>query len=507
MASLNGVKKWDVETDILILGYGLSGAVTAIEAHDIDPDAEILIVEKNPEHLQGGSSRASGQTLWCPKDVEATIAYQRALNEPNPAPEDLLRTWAEAMCTQEPWIEQMAAEAGMEYVRRSARPGADPNHVTVEFEELPGAKAAVTYNSTIEPNPSGVWNAFRIHVERRPRIKIQFDTRAVDLVQDPDTGEIFGAIVEKDGARTAIKARRAVVLATGSFEGSLQMQRDFWGAEEIYALGNPENTGDGIRLAQKAGAELWHMRNFTQTGGLQPAIKVPEYKAAFFRQQFMDATSWIDVGADSKRYYDEGIFYAFTHYRMRRHGKWLDVPTHQVLPVHMILDETARLAQPLAATWKSWNVVVEGYEWSDDNSKEIEAGWIKKADSIRELAELIGRDPDVLQDTVDRYNEYARSGNDPEWGREADRMTPIENGPFYAIQVVPGVVAHTGGAKRNGLSQVVTHEGNAIPRLYEVGEMGSIFANIYQNGGFLAECIAFGRIAGRNAVAEQPHTA
>src|SRR5690606_12844165 len=136
-------------------------------------------------------------------------------------------------------------------------------------------------------------------------------------------------------------------------------------------------------------------------------------------------------------------------------------------------------------------------------SKEIEKGWIAKADSIRELAVLIGRDPDVLEDTVNRYNEAARSGNDPEYGRSADRMTPIANGPFYAVQVVPGAVAHTGGARRNERSQVLNHDGQAIPRLYEAGEMGSIFANIYQNGGFLAECIAFGRIAGRNAVAEQ----
>jgi succinate dehydrogenase/fumarate reductase flavoprotein subunit len=504
MASLDSITAWDDETDVLIVGYGLAGAVTAIEAHDADPDADILLVDKCTERYQGGSSRASGQTLWCPHDVEASMAYQQAMNFPNPVPEEYLRAWAEAMNSQEPWIEAKAAEAGMEYVRRSARPGADPTHVTIEFEELPGAKAAVSYNSTIEPNPSGVWNTFRIHVERRPRIRRSFETRALDLVQDPDTGEVFGVIVERDSRRQAIRGRRAVVMSTGSFEGNMQMQRDFWGAEEIYPLGNPENTGDGIRMLQKAGADMWHMRNFTQSGGLQPGIKVPEFKAAFFRQQFMDSTSWIDIAADGKRFYDEGIFYAYTHYRMKRHGKWLDVPTHQVLPIHMILDETSRLAQSLAATWKSWNIVVEGYEWSEDNSKEIEKGWIKKADSIRALAVLIDRDPDVLQDTVDRYNEAARAGFDPEYGRSADRMTPIENGPFYGIAIVPGVVAHTGGARRDGESRVVDSESRPIPRLYEAGEMGSIYANIYQNGGFLAECIASGRNAGRNAVAETP---
>lgn len=207
MASLDSITAWDDETDVLIVGYGLAGAVTAIEAHDTDPDADILLIDKCTERYQGGSSRASGQTLWCPHDVEASMAYQRAMNFPNPVPVEYLRAWAEAMNSQEPWIETKATEAGMEYVRRSARPGADPTHVTVEFEELPGAKAAVSYNSTIEPNPSGVWNTFRIHVERRQRIRRSFQARAMDLVQNPDTGEVFGVIVERDGRRQAIKAR------------------------------------------------------------------------------------------------------------------------------------------------------------------------------------------------------------------------------------------------------------------------------------------------------------
>lgn len=508
MASLSSVTQWDDSADVVILGFGLAGAVTAITAHDIDPEADVLILEKNPARYAGGNSRASGQTLWCPHDVEATVIYQQAMNQPNPVPEELLRVWAEEMNQQEPWIEQMAAEAGMTYVRHGSEPNREEAGlgVIVEFPDLPGAQQAVTYNSTIHPNPSGVWNTFRIHVERRPRIRIQFESRALDLVQDPDTLEVFGVVLEAGGERRFIQARRAVVLCTGSFEGNLGMQKDFWGAEEIYPIGNPANTGDGIRMLQKAGAQLWHMRNFNQTGGLWPSMKVPGYQAVFFRNIRMPATSWIDIGADGERFYDEGFFYGPTHYRETRHGKWVDVQMDRVLPVHMIFDEATRLAQPLTTSWMGWNAVVEGYQWSPDNAAEIDRGWIVKADTLEELATRIGRDPQRLRRTVDRYNQAARTGIDPDFGREPARMSPIEQGPFYAVALVPGIVAHTGGGKRDARSRVLDWEDRPIPRLYEAGELGSTLANIYQNGSFLTECMVFGKIAGRNAVAEVPVT-
>ena len=69
MASLNSIQQWDDEIDVLIVGFGLSGAVSAIRAIESDPSASVMIIEKNPERLAGGNSRASGQTLFCPDDV------------------------------------------------------------------------------------------------------------------------------------------------------------------------------------------------------------------------------------------------------------------------------------------------------------------------------------------------------------------------------------------------------------------------------------------------------
>ena len=118
MASPASVKTWDDETDVLVCGYGLAGACAAIEAHDLDPQADILVLEKMSERYQGGNSRASGQSLLISKDVEALKSYQRAMSAPNPIPEDMLYAWARRMVELEPWIEARAA--GRNAVRQRA---------------------------------------------------------------------------------------------------------------------------------------------------------------------------------------------------------------------------------------------------------------------------------------------------------------------------------------------------------------------------------------------------
>lgn len=500
MASLASIKNWDDEADVVVLGFGLAGTCTAIEAIDTDPDANVLIVEKMPEGREGGNSRVSGQTLCPAHDVEKLMDYQRRLNEPNPIPEDLLRTWATNVVEIEPWIERMASEVGADYARGS---GPDADETIFEYEEL-GARTAIDYNATVPPMPSGVWNVFREQIRRRP-VRTVYDSRATDLVQDPDTLEVFGVIVNCNGKLRAIKANKAVVMCTGGFENNLNMQKNFWGVDRAYPLGAPSNTGDGINILQRAGAELWHMRNQTQSGGLWPALKVPDYEGAIFRNIHMTAGSWVDVAADSERFYDEGTHHRWTHFHRKYHGVWNDFPFWQVQPMHMIFDDETRKKDCIATQpLMGWTAVAEGYVWSEDNNSEVQKGWIVKAGSIAELAKLIDRDPETLTATVNRYNQHCETGEDTDFERPRSTMEPIVNPPFYAVEIVPGIINTTGGGKRNGRAQVLTPEGKPIPRLYEAGELGSIFSNLYQNGSFLMECMVFGRIAGAETVKLEP---
>ena len=499
------VRKWDRTVDLCIVGYGLAGASAAIEAADTDPKAKILVLEKMPKALAGGNSRASGQTVLVPdqKDIEKFKTYIRACNEPNPIPEEWLSVWARDMVDQLPWIQSVVEPVGYEigYVG-----GGPLRWVKVtEFEELPGSDFNATSAHIREKGkgfePAGVWNGFEKAVAARP-VEVLYETPAVALVQDPLSKTIHGVVARsKDGILITIKARKGVLLACGGFENDPQMQKDFHGMEEVYTTGTPGNTGDGIRMLMAAGAQIWHMKNRTQSGGMWIGIKTPDYPSSFIRQMVMKSGSWIDIGKTGDRFYDEARAYHRQHMKYYDAGNYTDVKHYRSLPSYMIFDETTRKAQPIATVWLSWPISVEGYAWSRDNVKEIEKGWIVKADSLDDLARKIDMDPDILRRTVDTWNSACDAGMDADWGRNPKTMARIESGPFYAVSLAPALVATTGGGVRDPRSRVLDWESNPIPRLYEAGELGSYVANLYQNGVFLAEAILSGRAAARDALA------
>ena len=81
-------------------------------------------------------------------------------------------------------------------------------------------------------------------------------------------------------------------------------------------------------------------------------------------------------------------------------------------------------------------------------------------------------------------------------------MPPIVDPPFYAVELSPSMLNTQGGPRRNEKAQIVRPDGTPIPRLYSAGELGSIYSYMYQGTGNIGECLAFGRVAGRNAAAQ-----
>jgi len=485
---------WDREIDIAIVGSGLAGCVAAAEAYDTDPDAHISIFEKAPQKHEGGNSRVSGQALWVahPNQLEAVKTYQRNLNHPNPTPDKVFDVWAEALVKLEPWIQKKAAEVGETY---NEGMGWTTLKTIVEFPEL-GAEAAIAYNSTIKPNPSGVWRTFRAHVTRRADIQVHYECAAVELVQDSN-GKVVGLVVSEVERQVRVRTRRGVVLACGGYEANARMHKDYWGGEDIVALGTPYNTGDGIRMLQKAGARLWHMRSQTQSSGNWPAFKIPGFDAGFLRNVVMPDTGWFEIAADHKRFYDEGYHHRLRHFHQLEHGRWTDTPHWRAQPVHMIMDADTLAAGPLVTSLMSWNPVVEKYEWSEDNSAEVDKGWIIEVDNVEALATAIDRPVEAVQLALEDYQAIACGDADCPFGREANTVRPLKGPPYYAIEIVPGIICSTGGGARDEKARVLDWDDQPIGGLYEAGELGSTFGNLYQNGAFLTEAMIFGRIAGR----------
>lgn len=509
MASLSSVSEWHDTADIVVAGLGLAGAATAIHAIDTDPALDVLVLEKLEETHSGGNSRVSGQTMFLPRDAAKAFSYQRQLNATNPVPDPWLRAWAEEMTQLEPWVRRLAAEAGFHFNATRADDPA-PLFRVCEYPEIQDSDA-VEFIGTLSDEagvvltPSSLWEAFRRCLGNR-RVRREFGRRVVGLVQDPDSGEVLGVQVrEAAGGLRNVRARRGVVFATGGYENDDSMLRSYVGLDGAVPLGSPGNTGDGVRILQRAGAE---MRNFTQhstlAGGVWPAVRVPGQPTAFMRQIFWGAWSWIDVAQDCTRFIDESVDYRAMHYKVRKHGVWRDTDYSRVGTMHMVFDDATRRAQKLVVDLMTWSALVGDYRWSDDNAREVESGLIVSAGSIRELAARTGRDPDALEATVTRYNRMAREGCDADFARVPDRMQPLQVAPFHALRILPGVICTAGGAVRDAQSRVISTTGEPVPRLYSAGELGSIQTGLYQLGGYLTECMVTGRAAARSLAAARP---
>jgi succinate dehydrogenase/fumarate reductase flavoprotein subunit len=484
-------KKWEERADVVVIGYGFAGTTAAITAHDTG--VKVLLLEKAIESEKGGNSRVSANIFFWPDDVEKAKTYFRALTGPymDNISDTMVDVWATEMHANRAWLEGMGLKA-VEFG------GA-------EFPELPGSDCVKEMmHGAGEIGQARLFDGVIEPAMAARKIRILYETPAVSLVKE--RGEIVGVIAERGGRRIAIKADRAVVLACGGFENNPTMVRSFiQGLARIYPEGTPHNTGDGIRMAMEVGAELWHMNNIAAP---ELNFKAPEFP---FALQFNTppAGAYLFVAADGKRFMGEGpsVTVSDRHGKINFHGLWMQAPAP--VPIHIVFDETVRKARALGKGMDfGWDALHGNrYAWSDDNLREVEKGWIKKANTVRELAGLINLSPEALETTVSQFNRFAQDHNDADFNRKANTLAALQTPPYYAIELTPSFLNTQGGPRRNENAQVIGLNGKPIPRLFSAGELGSIYAHCYQGGGNVGECFAFGRIAGRNAARERLVTA
>ena len=481
---------WDIEADVVVVGFGAAGMAASVTAHDLG--AKVVILEKAPEGQEGGNTRVAGQGYLNTSSAESAIAYLTALCGPFTVPESMVKVWAEEMCKNNDWLASL---------------GGDPQEhqhppVGIEFPDLPGSDCVHKFHDGPTYGYSYTWKLFERLVKERP-IAILYETPGRQLIQHDITKEILGVRAQQGSKFINVKARKGVVLTCGGFENNQEMIRNYLpGIPYCYTSGSPYNEGDGITMAMSVGADLWHMNNYA---GPSMALKVPEIRTTFSMQALhyskQPPGGMIVVGPDGRRFTDEK--FKTRHGKVPVNGRWLPLATP--CPMYFIFDHTHFSAGPLYDAHPShgWTQIVEKYEWSEDNSAELAKGWIKKADSVAALASVIGLEPATLVDTVGRWNHACETKHDAQFGRTM-MMAPIGNGPFYAIELSPSMLNTQGGPRRNEKAQIVRPDGSPIPRLYSSGELGSIYGYLYQGTGNLGECLAFGRVSGRNAVAETP---
>ena len=183
----------------------------------------------------------------------------------------------------------------------------------------------------------------------------------------------------------------------------------------------------------------------------------------------------------------------------RRHLEFFDFTRMKFprIPAYVVVDEDGRQMYPIAQTVFNDREAAY-YAWSDDNLKEVQSGILQQANSVGELAEIIGVEEAVIQNTLDKWNEAVESGVDEDFRRPQETMTKVQKPPFLVGEIWPVVSNTQGGPKHDTKQRIINTFNEPIPRLYEAGELGSIWGFLYLGGGNLSECFITGKIAGND---------
>lgn len=503
--------------DIAVVGYGYAGGVAAIEAHDAG--ARVVILEKMPN--SGGISICSGGGAREARDAQVALKYLKATNAGR-TPDDVLASLAEGMVGIGDQLRSLGKLVDARISSTETKPVEWDTHVKGGNYPLPGYEAFFHLNCDGIPGfdhtkayphvkgsgGGGGSRIFRIveaNVEARS-IDVRLATPVLGLIVDANRVTLGVRVQAKEGERW-IKARKAVILACGGFEANEEMKRQFWQMAPVLPVMARSNTGDGIRMAQALGADLWHMWHYHGSYGFKHPD--PAYPYAVRVKRLPDwfpiegvrarvAMSWILVDQSGRRFMNENAPY--TQDTNHRPMELFDPVTQKFprIPAHLICDEEGRKMYRLGMV--TYNELGESFQWSEDNLQEVRMGVLRKADSIDELAVILNVAPDVLRTTIDRWNEVCERDRDEEFGRPAGSMVPIRTAPFYSGEVWPVVSNTQGGPVHNAHQQIIDVTGAPLPRLYAAGELGSSFGFLYMSGGNLTECFVTGRIAARHAV-------
>ena len=467
---------WDQEADVVVLGCGGAGAVAAITARD--KGAKVIVVEKGEF---GGNTRLATMAFLCPTNNSLAREHIRALSF-GALGDDIIDVYVEWTSKNVEYIEELGGKVD------TCFPGPS-------FPLLPGSETMRRYRVRAktegELGGESLWNLLGQSLEKR-KIPVHRNTTAKRIIRSGN--EVVGVATQKDEQRFNIRARKGVVLATGGFEYNEDLKREFLPAYPIFAYGNAGNTGDGIKLAQELGADLWHMNAVAAPMG----YKFPEFQSAFIMR--MPAHGYIIVDQNGERFCNET---GLEHYSM-----WMSVTSFNTeslrfsrIPSYLIFDEQTRLAGPITRVGHGANRL---YQWSADNSEEVRRGWIKSGNSPVELAKELGiQATEKLTQTFKGYQEACASGSDKKFGRSKETLVEFES-KCYGVPLWPCLLNTQGGPKRNARGEILDVWGEPIKRLYGAGEVGSIWGFLYQSGGNLGECLGLGRMVGLNAAAELP---
>ena len=321
-------------------------------------------------------------------------------------------------------------------------------------------------------------------------------------------GAVVGVrMVDADGKTVDVKASNTVV-CTGGFIQNIDLVAKYYGGARMYGAGSPYNDGAGIQLCQSVGAQMG--KNFSTSinelgaanasssdfivGNVAetPLFCLPLFGGLFLNGQgvrFMDESKM----ATSTMYCGEPLLRESTYYVV------LDqtlVDTYSSNEITGFMSQSAidNMAPVVQMSFAGVTLTA----MPDKLAQGVEEGWVWKGDTLEELAEACGLDR--LPESVAAYNEHAAAGEDEDFFKPGEFLKPVEQGPFYAVQLDVAAWLTLGGIKCDKDCRALDEQNKPIPGLFVAGADADLWAVPYFEGGSAQGfCVASGYLAGLTA--------
>jgi len=538
--------KWDLETDVLVVGSGGAALAAAILAHD--NGARVIMIERSDK--VGGTTADSGGLTWVPQhhlmaerggsdSRQEALTYCKTLAKGRVA-DELLETYVDMAPLMARYMEEHTplkyettsypdyhpefegghtAESSRSLgpvlfnkndlgeatsnLRSNRNPG-----IPMLFSELEKWEAGTKINQVpfdviaerMEQGLAGFGEALVGHLYKGcldRGIEPMLNTRGLELIME--NGEVIGLLAGQGGKNLYISAGKGTILACGGFEWNKDLVAAFLPGDITYPNSPPFNEGDGLKMSMSAGAQLDGMcENWGSISIVIPGEESDGKPYGRISLSERNLPHCIIVNRRGARFVNESasyndMFKAF----------WILNPNtceYENLPAWHIFDQQYFDKYPCMT-------IMPGDQVPE---------YIERGDTIEALAQKVGIDPEALKITIERFNQFAKEGIDQDfqrgesaydkyYGDKDQRPNPalgkIEKPPFYALPAYTGSIGTKGGAKINRNAQVMHVSGKPIPGLYAAGNAAAPVSgpSYFGAGGTIGPAMVFGYLAGRHA--------
>ena len=472
-----------VDCDIVIVGAGIAGLPASMLA--AEQGANVHIVEKAGTY---GTARLCTSGFNAKLQTENGIHYDRKefiseawkITNGVQGRMSSYGKWFDNSGPYVDWLQEIFQSQGYDLVAQQVNGFKVTNDGIGQqgYESFWTAFASMIYfvdkdGKTLDSGVNPDWTGIMAKYAEDHGATFHYNSPAVQLVRDENgEGRVTSVICEsEDGSYVKYNASKGILLTTGDFASNKEMMGYYNRSllKASTAIAEVKNTGDGHKMGLWVGADI------------------DDFACG-------DCFPFVGVTLDNKRpQSDQTKSYAAV----------------ASLPVLMVDCTGRRIAAenlpfqgfsipkitstPDGAAFSVWDSAWES-KFPSDYPKgdylstntaaqveiDIEAGTIHKADTLEELAEIVGFDKDIFIANVERYNELCEKGEDLDFYKSPLWMTTIDTPPYYVSKHIVSVTSTRGGLKINDQMQVLDKKGLAIPGLYAAGNTaGSFYGNVY----------------------------